>query len=64
MIETKNISKIFLTLSKKYSNSKTELIYKSNFELLVAVMLSAQSTDKAVNKATIKLFKRYNEKKI
>ena len=53
MIETKNISKIFLTLSKKYSNSKTELIYKSNFELLVAVMLSAQSTDKAVNKATI-----------
>ncbi len=63
MIEKKNISKIFLTLSKKYSDSKTELIYKNNFELLIAVMLSAQSTDKSVNKATIKLFKKYNSPK-
>jgi len=34
----------------------TELIYKSPFELLVAVMLSAQATDVSVNKATGKLF--------
>lgn len=35
---------------------KTELVYHSNFELLVAVMLSAQATDISVNKATAKLF--------
>jgi len=34
----------------------TELKYHSNFELLVAVILSAQATDKSVNKATEKLF--------
>lgn len=34
----------------------TELIYHSNFELLIAVMLSAQATDISVNKATAKLF--------
>lgn len=35
---------------------KTELIYASPFELLIAVMLSAQATDVGVNKATAKLF--------
>ncbi len=35
---------------------KTELAYNSVFELLVAVILSAQATDKGVNKATAKLF--------
>jgi endonuclease-3 len=35
----------------------TELIYDSPFELLVAVILSAQATDVSVNKATVKLFK-------
>lgn len=37
-------------------NPTTELSYQSNFELLVAVILSAQATDKSVNKATEKLF--------
>ena len=36
---------------------RTELIYRSPFELLVAVMLSAQATDKSVNKATAVLFR-------
>jgi endonuclease-3 len=35
---------------------RTELEYTSTFELLIAVILSAQSTDKGVNKATAKLF--------
>ena len=35
---------------------KTELIYETPFELLVAVVLSAQATDVSVNKATAKLF--------
>ena len=34
----------------------TELVYASHFELLVAVILSAQATDKSVNQATKKLF--------
>ncbi len=37
-------------------NPKTELEYGSPFELLVAVVLSAQATDKSVNKATARLF--------
>ncbi len=35
---------------------KTELVYSTPFELLVAVVLSAQATDVSVNKATVKLF--------
>lgn len=38
----------------------TELAYKSNFELLVAVILSAQATDTSVNKATKLLYKTAN----
>lgn len=41
-------------------NVGCELIYHKDYELLLAVMLSAQTTDKAVNKATDKLFTRYN----
>ena len=47
---------IYLTFQKQNPNPKTELIYGSNFELLIAVMLSAQATDVAVNKATKLLF--------
>lgn len=37
-----------------------ELNYKKDYELLIAVMLSAQTTDKRVNKVTSLLFKKYN----
>jgi len=47
---------IFTRLREDNPNPKTELHYSSPFELLVAVTLSAQSTDKGVNKATDKLF--------
>tara|TARA_B110000196_G_scaffold51619_1_gene42397 strand:+ start:614 stop:1222 length:609 start_codon:yes stop_codon:yes gene_type:complete len=43
-------------LNKKNPSPTTELIYKTPFELLVAVILSAQATDISVNKATKKLF--------
>lgn len=55
--------KILKILEKHYPNSKIGLNYKNNFELLVSVMLSAQTTDKAVNKVTPQLFKRYNSVK-
>ncbi|PIT91258.1 endonuclease III [Candidatus Kaiserbacteria bacterium CG10_big_fil_rev_8_21_14_0_10_49_17] len=46
-------------LKKLYPNPETELIYSSNWELLVAVILSAQCTDKRVNEVTKTLFKKY-----
>jgi len=49
-------SEIFSRLQADNPHPKTELEYASSFELLVAVALSAQSTDKGVNKATQKLF--------
>lgn len=54
--------RILKILRENYPNTKISLNYSNNFELLVAVMLSAQTTDKQVNKVTPKLFKRYKEK--
>lgn len=53
----KEISKIFEILKNKYQDqSLIELQYKNPYTLLVAVILSAQSTDAGVNKATQYLF--------
>jgi len=51
-----DIDKIFSILQTQNPHPKTELEYKNNYTLLVAVVLSAQSTDVGVNKATKKLF--------
>ncbi len=50
------IEHFFATLQAANPNPVTELEYTSVFELLVAVLLSAQATDVGVNKATRKLF--------
>ena len=47
---------ILLRLQENDPEPSTELSHRSNFELLVAVMLSAQATDVSVNKVTAKLF--------
>lgn len=47
---------IFSRLREDNPNPQTELNYSSDFELLIAVILSAQATDVGVNKATDKLF--------
>ncbi len=52
--------KIFNALKKHNPTPKTELHYNTTFELLIAVMLSAQATDVSVNKATSALFKVAN----
>lgn len=52
----KFVKDIFEALSKHILNPKVELDYTNNYTLLVAVVLSAQSTDKGVNKATKDLF--------
>ena len=46
-------------LQKLYPEAKIALNYSTDFECLVAVMLSAQCTDERVNKVTEKLFKKY-----
>lgn len=47
-------------LDELYPNAKCELDYSKDYEFLVAVMLSAQTTDKSVNNVTRVLFKKYN----
>jgi endonuclease-3 len=47
---------IFARLKRENPQPTTELIYSTPFELLIAVMLSAQATDVSVNKATVGLF--------
>lgn len=50
---------ILQKLDEMYPNAHCELNYTTIFELLIAVMLSAQTTDISVNKVTPKLFERY-----
>jgi endonuclease III len=52
-------TKIVAFLKKAYPKPKSELKYKTQFQFVVAVILSAQCTDKAVNRLTEKLFKKY-----
>lgn len=56
---TKRIRKLDRALKKLFPSAGTELIYKSPWQFLVAVELSAQCTDKQVNKITANLFKKY-----
>ena len=53
------INEVLNYLDEMYPNPKCELNYRKDYELLIAVMLSAQTTDKKVNKVTEVLFKRY-----
>lgn len=53
-------AKVIELLAEKYPDARPELIYKTPYELLVAVILSAQCTDKRVNIVTDELFKEYN----
>jgi endonuclease III len=53
------IQRVFEILSEQYGSAKTELTYESTFQLLVAVILSAQCTDARVNLTTPLLFRQY-----
>ena len=50
---------ILAELEKTYPDARPELNFRNPYETLVAVMLSAQCTDKQVNKVTPALFERY-----
>ncbi len=51
--------KVIEKLQRAYPESKTSLDFKNPYQLLVATMLSAQTTDKAVNNVTPELFRKY-----
>ena len=53
-------NKIILYLDKLYPDPRCELNYNKDYELLIATVLSAQTTDKRVNKVTSVLFKKYS----
>jgi len=55
----RRLSKIVAYLKKTYPKPKSELKYSTQFQFVVAVILSAQCTDKKVNECTAKLFKKY-----
>lgn len=50
---------IAIKLKDQYPNPKTELIHENEMQMAVAVMLSAQTTDKKVNQITPALFEKY-----
>lgn len=54
------IQEMFSRLQAQNPKPSTELVYNSPFELLIAVILSAQATDVSVNKATAKLYQVAN----
>ena len=59
MKSPKIVRRIIATLAEQHPNADTELHYRNAFELLVATILSAQSTDERVNLVTPALFKKY-----
>jgi endonuclease-3 len=55
----KRAQKIVAYLKRAYPKPESELKYKKPFQFVVAVMMSAQCTDKVVNRVTEELFKKY-----
>lgn len=55
-----NKKEITSYLDELFNDPKCELEYTKDYELLLSVMLSAQTTDKSVNKATKELYKKYD----
>ncbi|NIQ40163.1 MAG: endonuclease III [Proteobacteria bacterium] len=57
--ERERVLRIIEVLKEKYPNARTALRFSNSLELLVATVLSAQCTDKRVNKVTENLFQKY-----
>lgn len=55
-----DVDEILDVLENTYPDAQCELIHENPFQLLIATVLSAQTTDKKVNQVTEKLFKKYN----
>ncbi len=59
MLNKKQVDRVLQILETTYGNTGTALKFNTPFQLLVATMMAAQSTDKQVNKITESLFKEY-----
>ena len=59
-MEQEKVTKILQELASLYPDAAPALHYRTPYELLVAVILSAQCTDERVNKVTAELFKKHN----
>ena len=55
---TADLNSILRLLEREYPHAETALRYDNSFQLLLAVILSAQTTDKQVNKTTGSFFKK------
>lgn len=58
-MEHMSVTEILENLNQMFPNAKCELNHKNNYEMAIAVILSAQTTDVSVNKVTPALFKKY-----
>ena len=61
MLKNQRVAYILETLDELYPKTPIPLNHSNNFELLIAVLLSAQCTDERVNKVTPNLFKIAND---
>lgn len=59
LLDSTEATKVVKAMGKIYPEAKAELDHKNSFELLIAVILSAQTTDIGVNKVTPALFEAY-----
>ena len=60
MNKKEKINLILDYVDSLFPDAKCELFYNHDYELVIAVMLSAQTTDKSVNNCTTKLFEKYS----
>lgn len=59
-MKKEEVIEIFKLLKKEYPDAECSLDFKSPFEMMIAVMLSAQCTDERVNKVTAEFFPKYH----
>jgi len=64
VLSRKKVAEVVERLGEVYGDEGTALIHTNNFELLVSVVLSAQTTDVSVNKVTPELFRRWPDAEI
>ena len=63
MLNSRTINNLYQKLNLQIPSPKTELLYNNNFQLLISVILTAQTTDKIVNIVTPILFNQYPDPK-
>ena len=63
MLNSRTVNNLYQKLNLQIPSPKTELLYNNNFQLLISVILTAQTTDKIVNLVTPILFNQYHNPK-